>query len=198
MTRGTSQGSSPSAEGLTVRLREATAVDAESIALLHAESWRAHYRGAYSDEYLEGPVYAERVEVWRTRMTSPPPNQYVVVAVQDGALAGFACAYGAEDERWGSLLDNLHVRVDRHRSGIGRRLVMDVAQWCAARYPAQGLYLWVLAQNAGARRFYERIGGKDVGGEHREPSAGLGQINEVRRIAWTTLPGTRPPAPRSP
>ena len=137
-------------------------------------------------------MYDERVEVWRTRMTSPPPNQYVVVAEQDGALVGFACAYGAEDEQWGSLLDNLHVRVDRQRSGIGRRLVADIARWSTARHPDQGLYLWVLAQNTGARRFYERIGGKDVGGEHREPSAGLGQVNEVRRIAWTTLPATGP------
>jgi GNAT superfamily N-acetyltransferase len=123
-------------------------------------------------------------------MTSPPTNQYVVVAELDGDLVGFACAYGAEDERWGSLLDNLHVRTDLHRSGIGRALVIEVSRWCAERYPDDGLYLWVLGQNTNGREFYARIGGVDVGGERRSASAGGGLVNEVRRIAWAALPPT--------
>ena len=122
-------------------------------------------------------------------MTSPAANQYVVVAEREGELVGFACVYGADDERWGSLLDNLHVRTDLHRSGIGRRLVGEVARWCAEHYPDHGLYLWVLGQNTNGRAFYARIGGTDVGGEHREANVGGGGIvNEIRRIAWTALP----------
>ena len=168
-----------------VVLREATADDADAIALLHAESWRAHYRGAYADAYLDGPVYAEREAVWRDRLASPSSTQYIVVAFEDDELVGFACAYGADDERWGTLLDNLHVRPDRHRSGIGRRLVGAIARWCAAQHPDGGLYLWVLDQNRNARVFYERIGGVDVGAEERAPSAGEGRVNVVRRIAWS-------------
>jgi GNAT superfamily N-acetyltransferase len=160
--------------------------------LLHAESWRAHYRGAYSDAYLDGPVYDDRAKVWRTRMTSPPDGQYVVVAEEDDALVGFACAYGADDDRWGTLLDNLHVRPDVQRSGIGRHLVAEIARWCAEHYPEHGLYLWVLAQNDNARRFYAGIGGRDVGGERRAASAGGGLINEIRRIAWAELPVASP------
>ncbi len=130
-------------------------------------------------------MYAERDDVWRARLSSPPDAQYVVVAEQDGEVIAFACAYGAEDERWGTLLDNLHVRTDLHRSGIGRRLVAEVARWCAVRYPDRGLYLWVLAQNANARSFYTRLGGSDVGSESREPSAGSGRVNEVRLVAWS-------------
>ena len=32
-----------------------------------------------------------------------------MVAEEAGRVLGFACAYGREDERWGTLLDNLHV-----------------------------------------------------------------------------------------
>jgi ribosomal protein S18 acetylase RimI-like enzyme len=166
-------------------VREATPDDAPAIARLHAESWRTHYRGAYTDEYLDGPVYEERADTWRSRLDEAAPNQFIVVAERDGELVGFACAYGADDDRWGTLLDNLHVRTDLHRSGIGRRLVAEIARFCRERYAGHGLYLWVLAQNTNAREFYARIGGEDVGGEHREPSAGAGRVNEVRRIAWS-------------
>ncbi len=51
-----------------VRYREATAEDALAVATLHAESWRTHYRGAYRDEYLDGPVLEERTGVWSERV----------------------------------------------------------------------------------------------------------------------------------
>lgn len=37
--------------------RPARATDSEAIAVLHADSWRRHYRGAYSDAFLDGDVY---------------------------------------------------------------------------------------------------------------------------------------------
>jgi GNAT superfamily N-acetyltransferase len=33
--------------------------DADAIAALHADSWRRHYRGAYSDAFLDGDVGAD-------------------------------------------------------------------------------------------------------------------------------------------
>lgn len=60
-------------QALNVRYRQATPDDAPAIALLHAESWRMHYRGAYADDYLDGPVYDERAAVWHSRWTALPP-----------------------------------------------------------------------------------------------------------------------------
>jgi hypothetical protein len=34
--------------------------------------------------------------------------------------------------------------------------------WLAERHPGLGVYLWVLEMNAPARRFYERIGGRNA------------------------------------
>ena len=169
-----------------MRFRETTRPDAAAVAGLHAESWRAHYRGAYRDEYLDGDVVEERLRVWEQRLSTPPPNQFVVLAFEDDELIGFACGYGGHDETWGSLLDNLHVRPEHQGRGVGAGLMAEVAAWCHANYADCGLYLWVLEQNRRAQRFYQRLGASDQGGEISEPPGGGGIHG--RRYAWKTVP----------
>lgn len=165
--------------------REGRPDDAEAIATLHTESWRVTYRGIYSDVYLDGDVFDDMTRMWSERMTAPAPNQFVVLAEDDGELVGFACAYGAHHERLGTYLDNLHVRRARHGHGIGRGLVSRVASWSRTRYPDTGLYLGVLEDNVNARRFYERLGGDNVGVEVIEPPGG-GSVR-AHRYAWSNL-----------
>lgn len=157
-----------------VLYREARYEDAMAIATLHADSWRVAYRGAYRDEFLDGEVVQDRIDVWENRLSAPPPNQFVVIAEEEGRIVGFVCAYGGEDARWGTLLDNLHVRRERHRHGTGTGLVSRVATWCRANYPDCGLYLWVLEQNDRARRFYERLGATDRAARFRCPPEEVG------------------------
>jgi GNAT superfamily N-acetyltransferase len=166
-----------------IRIRTATRADASAVAALHAESWRFAYRGAYRDEYLDGPVLEDRARLWDERLSSPPANQYVVLAEDADGLVGFACAYGNDDERWGTLVDNLHVRPDRHRQGAGQRLLAEVAAWCSEQYPGCGLYLWVLEQNDRARRFYERVGASE--GESRPYVPPGGGTTIIRRCVWS-------------
>ena len=51
--------------------REAISADAASVAALHAKSWRVAYRGILRDEFLDGDVVQNRVEVWEKRLTAP-------------------------------------------------------------------------------------------------------------------------------
>lgn len=169
--------------GSSVRLRDATGDDASAIAALHAESWRSAYRGALRDDYLDGAIVRERTAVWCERLGEPAANQRVVVAEEPARLLGFACAYGNDDERWGTQLDNLHVRPDAHGHGTGTRLVAEVAAWCRTAYPGAGLYLWVLEQNHPARRFYERLGATDQEGDVWLPPDG-GTV-KTRRYVWS-------------
>jgi GNAT superfamily N-acetyltransferase len=168
-----------------MRYREATYEHALAIATLHAESWRVTYRGAYRDEFLDGDVVQDRIGVWEKRLSASPHNQFVIIAEEESCVVGFACAYGRDDEHWGTLLDNIHVRRERHRQGTGTRLLSEVATWCRANYADCGLYLWVLAQNSQARQFYERLGATDRGGDVFVPPGG-GQVSS-RRYAWATL-----------
>jgi GNAT superfamily N-acetyltransferase len=163
-------------------LRVATVTDAEAIAALHAASWRATYRGAMSDAYLDGDVLGERRATWHERLTAPAANQWVVVAETEGEVVGFGCAYGAKDERFGTELDNLHVRSDRQSGGIGAHLLAAVAGWCTATHPDVGLYLWVLTQNLRAREFYARMGAEDAGADVWLPPDG--SRVPVRRCVW--------------
>lgn len=165
-----------------MRIRNALESDAGAIARLHAASWRTAYRGALSDAYLDGPIEAERAAVWQARLARPADNQYLVVAESGGRIVGFACAYGGHDPQWGVFVDNLHVQPDLKRQGIGAQLMGSVAAWAGKACPGQGLYLWVLASNLPAQRFYARIGGEDAGRDTWTPPDGSA-LPKIR-YAW--------------
>lgn len=145
-----------------IEYRPAQRSDADAVALLHTRSWREHYRGSFSDAFLDGELPEERLRVWRERLASPPANQLVQLALDGPQLAGFVCAYGAHDPQWGSLIDNLHVVGPAKGAGIGSSLMRQAGAWLAQQHPELGVYLLVLEVNAPARRFYERLGGRNA------------------------------------
>ena len=165
-----------------IAIRPAGRPDAKPIARLHADSWRTAYRGALSDAYLDGPIDAEREALWAERLARPAADQYVVIAESDGQAVGFLCAYGGQDPRWGTFLDNLHVAPALKRRGIGARLMSELAAWSARLHPGQGIYLWVLASNRAAQRFYEQMGGENAGRDMWTPPDG--SALPKLRIAW--------------
>ncbi|MBV8216919.1 MAG: GNAT family N-acetyltransferase [Solirubrobacterales bacterium] len=143
-----------------LRFRLAVPSDAEAVAALHADSWRRHYRGAYSDDFLDGDVQTERAAVWSERLSERNGATRTVVAEDDDGLVGFAHTVFEADPRWGALIDNLHLVYSEKRRGIGSRLITLAARPVLAR--GTGLYLWVLEQNSDARAFYEARGGRCV------------------------------------
>lgn len=145
-------------------IREGTEDDTESISNLHAESWRAAYRGILSDDYLDGRVQKDRLAVWQARLSSAGAKpMFVLVAQLDVRLAGFICVFLSEDTVFGSLLDNLHVAPDLTGQGVGRQLLSEAAMRLLEAGSRVGLYLWVFEQNRRARQFYERAGAIAVG-----------------------------------
>jgi len=169
-----------------MHLREATEADADSIAQLHAENWSRAYRGAFSDAYLDGPVFEERRAVWHERYANPRPDMYTLLALDDDeSLIGFACSFGADDPIWGTLLDNLHVTATHEGEGIGRLLLANSALWSERHYPDAGFFLWVLEGNTRARRFYEHIGATNEGPEDSE--APEGSIITGLRYVWHSI-----------
>ncbi len=143
-----------------MEIRTATLADASRIAQLHAQSWQIHYRGVYSDAYLDHQVLDDRLEVWQQRLDTPTPNQHILIAEQDQQLLGFACLFFDNDPLYGTLLDNLHVSKQSQGKGLGRQLIAASIR-AILQHQAQvdGFHLWVLEENAQAIQFYERIGG---------------------------------------
>ena len=168
-----------------MRIRTAHARDAQSIAKLHATSWRTAYRGMLSDAYLDGDILADRQALWAERFAEPKANQHVVVAEARGELAGFACAFGEHDPQWGTLLENLHVAPTLKRTGIGSLLVQEVARWSLGYQPNSSMHLWVLQTNAIAQAFYTKKGAIAV--ERSTWLAPDGSNVPQLRYAWLAL-----------
>lgn len=170
-----------------LQFRRAGPQDAGSIAALHADSWRRHYRGAYSGAFLEGDVEADRRTVWSDRLGNEDGGTATVVAEQDGRLAGFVHVVFDDDPEWGALIDNLHVTYARKRSGIGTRLMAEAAGAVAERGPG-GLFLWVLEQNVAAQAFYDARGGRRADRREVSPPGGVpGRLNgspHALRYVW--------------
>lgn len=163
-------------------LRLATLQDAPAIAALHAASWRATYAGIFSQNFLDHHADKNRLDLWQKRLGDPAANQWVQLAHVEDKLAGFICVFAAEDDKFGSLIDNLHVAPGMTGHRIGRRLMASASQWLAQGYADDPVYLWVLERNTGAKRFYEAVGGRDDGlHEHAHAD---GQVLPACRMVW--------------
>jgi ribosomal protein S18 acetylase RimI-like enzyme len=173
------------------QFRLAGPADAEAVAKLHADSWRRHYRGAYSDAFLDGDVFADRLAVWNDQLREPDPRRCTILA-EDGTLVGFANTWFDDDPTWGALLDNLHVADGHKRRRIASRLLALTAEALIERPERTGLYLWVLEQNVDARAFYEACGGRCVGRGTVSPPGGIASrvtgSPAKLRYAWPELP----------
>ena len=160
--------------------RRASPADIGVIAALHADSWRLHYRGAFSDEFLDHDVWDDRLTTWTERLQTPVPGTRTIVAEQDGQVIGLVHLVLGDDPTWGALIDNLHVSHERKRSGIGTQLMSEAARALLHADPHAGVYLWVLEQNTPAQAFYDRRGGQCVERQSRRPDPG-----HRFRYVWT-------------
>lgn len=146
--------------------RSARSSDAHAIAALHTDSWQRAYRGLLPDAYLDNEVEADHAALWQRRFNDPDQHTVTLtlVAEVESELLGFAHSVVDDDAEWGTLLDNLHVRHDARRLGIATQLMAETAARLHARAPGSpGLSLWMLEDNAPARRFYDALGGRVVG-----------------------------------
>ncbi len=164
-------------------IRSARESDAEAIAKLHAESWRASARGIMSDSYLDDEVYADCRALWRGRLGNPDSPYLTLVAVQRDGLHGFICLKPNADGQWGTLLDNLHVDPDLCGRGLGEALMRVGVTQVEQLVPGRPMHLLVFEPNLRARRFYQRLGGREAGVVDAPLPEG-GRTTRALRLAW--------------
>ena len=170
----------------TLIFRRATGADAEAVASVHTESWRDAYRGILPDSYLDGPIAGERADLWKSRFsTLNSDHLFVLLAENPGEPIGFACVLLDEDPQWGACLDNLHVLPGWKGRGVGRLLLNRAVQWLMTTEPGWPIHLWVFEANAGARRFYDALGGEVVEHHKKEVLKGI-EIPSVLYV-WRDL-----------
>lgn len=152
--------------------RAARPGDAPAIAALHADSWQRHYRGAFSDAFLDHDAAGYLLPLWTERLATVNSQARTILAEHDGAVVGLAHTFLGQDVTRGAFLDNLHVAYELKRQRIGTRLLTLTAQAVLDSSPASGLYLWVLEQNTDARAFYTAHGAACTERFHVPPPGG--------------------------
>jgi GNAT superfamily N-acetyltransferase len=159
-----------------MRVRAATAGDADGIVRVQERGWQVAYRHVFPAEELDrgGFIQASR---WRERLERPPAGWSTFVAEHDGAVVGFASVGPSRDLRGVGELYAIYVDPDEWSTGAGRALIERAEEQLRADY--EEVALWVLEDNPRARRFYERAGWAPDGGRKAEARWGV-QAPEVR------------------
>lgn len=130
-----------------MELRPALPADALSVARVHVRAWQVGYRGLLPEPYLDSLRAEDRAARYTFGRADGPRT---TVAVDAGAVVGFATIHGAE-------LCALHVDPAVWGGGVGRALIAQARADLAAAGIAEA-HLWVLVGNARAERFYQRDG----------------------------------------
>lgn len=143
---------------MTLSIRPARPDDEAAVAALRTRSWQSAYRGHLPDDYLDTRAADDLAQQWRAKFAGLGPRKHLLLAMADDQIAGFIAIWPDEQDPTLAFIDNLHVDPERRSGGIGRSLMTDAARRLASDgYDAA--YLFVLAANEGAVRFYERLGG---------------------------------------
>ena len=164
-------------------VRPATLDDAAAIARVHVASWRTTYRGLLPDDFLaslgEEP-YAER---W-TRVIGDGASRVLVVE-ENRDVVGFASCgrERAGESGFAGELYAIYVLDKAQRHGHGRELVRAAAG-ALREMGLADMIVWVLRDNAPARRFYERLGGVYV--RSQPITIGAATLEEVS-YGWHSL-----------
>lgn len=167
-------------------IREAEPSDAESMAKIHIQTWRTSYAGIVPNEYLSSLSYPAREAWWRQVLEANSPAVGNFVAEDaEGGIVGFAQG-GPERDGNRTYLGELYaiyVLQPYQRRGLGRGLASAAAnRLILDGFPS--MLLWVLQDNRPACRFYEALGGKEVG----EKTIEIGGANLVEvAYGWKDL-----------
>jgi GNAT superfamily N-acetyltransferase len=184
---------------MTVLCRPAGPADVEGICAVRIRSWQEAYRGIVPQDFLDELSVEAEVDRFHARSERPGFLRGQHVAEDGGTVVGWSAIgeYRAEGEppppgpRCGSV-NAIYVLPSHWGGGIGRALMAYSLDLLAADGLSPVL-LWVLRDNAQARRFYDAYGFRPDGATHTYEVGGE-TLPEVR---YAIVPGAadRPPAP---
>ena len=161
-----------------VTIRRATVQDAPALDRLNIRVVQAAYGGQLPNECLTGRRPEEQVAGWERGLRRDRARDPVLVAQQDDRVVGFAVVGPAQDPEGAGELYAITVDPDHWGTGVGRAL-LAAAQAELARLGYAQAVLWVLPDNARARRFYQVAGWTTDGTQRTTEVRGV-VVAEVR------------------
>ena len=134
-------------------IRQAAEEDARQIAEILVEDWQTAYRGIIDSAFLDAMSAEDRyqTEVRRCR-------KYRVAAAGQEIL-GYVWTEMTDSEDADCEIVALYVRYAKRKNGTGSALFRHSAELFRAA-GRKKMIVWCLKENAEARKFYEKMGGK--------------------------------------
>ncbi|MGW4227955.1 N-acetyltransferase family protein [Streptomyces sp. NPDC004980] len=172
-----------------VRVRDMVLGDCAAVAEIRVRGWQRAYAGMVPQAYLDAMDVARDAELRRHHLAAGGTQVHVVALAPDSAVTGWACYgpcrdAGAPPGR--GELYALYAHPDRIGTGTGRALLTELTSRAAAA-GFRETALWVLRDNARARRFYERAGFLPDGAEESFEAGGA-MVPEVRYVRTLSGP----------
>lgn len=167
--------------GTGARIRPMTLADCERVAAIRIGGWQSAYKGLIPQPYLDALDVTQDAERRRAYLTQAGDSVVDLVAERDGQVVGWACHGPYRDgevRTEDAELYAIYVDPGRYGDGIGQALLQESLRSCTAAGHTRVL-LWVLKDNARARRFYERAGFRADGAEEPFEVDGVA-VPEVR------------------
>ena len=173
-------GDRPAPEGLAVR--PAGPDDVVAIAKIHAEGFDDAFGGKVPREVLLQRGPEQRREQWSTVVSSPAARSHLLVAERGGAVTGFVSGGPSRDVDARPSVEaqvfTLFVDAEARGDGVGRALLEASLERLAGE-GFRDVTLWMVPDNEGGARFYERAGFAPDGAER---AARLGIPVTERRV----------------
>lgn len=142
---------------MSFSIERAAAEDAATMSSIHALSWKSAYKGIVAQKYLDGikmDLWAATFQKWLAEDVFMADILYL-----DGMAIGCVTYGKSRDEKfldWGEIV-SIYMHPGHYRKGYGQKLFDHALEKLRSQGYTQ-CYLWVLAANTAARRFYEKNG----------------------------------------
>jgi ribosomal protein S18 acetylase RimI-like enzyme len=139
-------------------IRAATVDDCDSIAEVHVTSWQESYPGLIPQQVLDALSVPDRNAAWR-EIFAGLRSYPIYVAENEGRIIGFGAGGLCRSEALGQEMEiyAIYLLLRAQRQGTGSRLLTTIVRDFIA-HGKRSAGLWVMRDNAVARRFYERFG----------------------------------------
>jgi GNAT superfamily N-acetyltransferase len=143
---------------------------------VHTRSWQSAYGHIFGAERLAGIDVARRRAGWERALANPERD--VFVFEDDGSVVAFVGSFPSRDRDAEGELGEIYALPEAWGKGVGHALMEASVAALRERGYADAI-LWVLAENARARAFYDREGWRLDGAEKTDEFLGV-KVRELR------------------
>jgi GNAT superfamily N-acetyltransferase len=148
------------AHHLAMTIRAAQIEDARQIAEVHVATWLAAYRGILPDSILDSLSVETWSELWQERLSGVRETTNLVLVLNDQIVGWVAVGPARDadcDPRRTQQVYGIYLRPEYWGQGYGKALYLAGEDRMRQSGEIDAV-LWVLRDNARARRFYESRG----------------------------------------